>query len=591
MNSFNSFNQEPSGNAGGDEFINEIMDINEPEIPIDPALLQQHVSPSQFLPSEMEDVLVSQATGLPATATHNIQRLTLPGPAFPAASVTEPSHANASEQLQLQLERIGAVPARQPPVSIPGRSACLQCQMYQVSCSFLTEDDPSKLTYKCADCHLNNRECRTRANQLPLPARPLPRSMGIPPYTGYGSTASDALSGYQGTAYSATNVNYTAPPSENSFLPAQPGGLFPPASPAPMEDPSVPESRAVQQGILEPSRRRTHAEMQQGGDDAAARPAKRRFPGNRCYLCSKNDLNCHRLVDGDNSSGCARCQTFGLICWDFKDQRVLPTALDWAGFNASPASLFYRFCKRCQDEGWGCDRSRPCSSCRHTGHQCVEQVQGKMKTARNAFLNGTAPGQDSELYRMSLGYGPWGIGTIRPPNRPDLPGPLNVLIGNRSNRENYKQPRPEITNHLIQNNDAFVFPPPPADPNGPALQQLRGRGYPGRERTTVAYGWNSMPGGRLPPELVALPQLQQQHPQPAAAAQSGLHPAPVIPAQQVVQGQVPVRQPDPQAAPMNLQQESQAQAQVQGPDYVLDPEDIELFNALSQLQANNWQFH
>lgn len=286
-------------------------------------------------------------------------------------------------------------------------------------------------------------------------------------------------------------------------------------------------------------------------------------------MCKKNDYGCQRLVPGDYSSGCIKCQTYGLVCWDDHNERVLPTALEWAGFSTLAASLYFKFCKRCQDDGWGCDRSRPCFQCRQAGVECEEQKVTRLRTPQNAFLNATAPGQDSELYCMSLGYGPWGVGTPRPPDRPDLPGPLNVLIKFKAKGKvpPQPQPRPEITNHLLQNGGTFIYPPRPADPNDPALWQLRGRGYTNRTHTAMAYGWNATGGGRAESELVALPQLQQQ-PAPRPA-QAGLYPAPVVQAQQ----------PDPQAPQSYPQHNPQGQARTRAPRG-FGEQDLELFNRL-----------
>lgn len=70
-------------------------------------------------------------------------------------------------------------------------------------------------------------------------------------------------------------------------------------------------------------------------------------------------------------------------------------------------------------------------------------------TLKNLNSNhGTAWGVDQPLYKLALGYGPWGIGSTRPRNRPDLPGPLDgpfsILRGSRKPFEI----RQEVIDHL-----------------------------------------------------------------------------------------------------------------------------------------------
>lgn len=70
---------------------------------------------------------------------------------------------------------------------------------------------------------------------------------------------------------------------------------------------------------------------------------------------------------------------------------------------------------------------------------------------KNTFRHGTGFGTTEPRYFLAMGYGPWGIGSQRPPNRPDLPGPMDRPFFVTRGHPSEIEARPEFLNHLAAN--------------------------------------------------------------------------------------------------------------------------------------------
>ncbi len=149
--------------------------------------------------------------------------------------------------------------------------------------------------------------------------------------------------------------------------------------------------------------------------DPPGTPRRYRPVLERCLLCRQ--FGTHAFCTRTAARGCSTGARFGLTCLDAESGTVLPTDPDMAGTGTVGIQLLYERCGGCAEHDLDCDRTDPCLQCRLAESACVRQ------SGRNLIRPIDRIGLERPLYSLALGYGLDGIGSRRPPNRPDIPGP------------------------------------------------------------------------------------------------------------------------------------------------------------------------
>ncbi|KAK7444167.1 hypothetical protein CaCOL14_008468 [Colletotrichum acutatum] len=137
----------------------------------------------------------------------------------------------------------------------------------------------------------------------------------------------------------------------------------------------------------------------------------------RCTNCATNQAMCRSLTDEEDFA-CVRCTSWGLVCetpgnGSRHPSRQLPwidrKRIGWSGWTKCTANgkgMKFNGCRRCRENGYKCDRKRPCDRCVNDRAEadCDSWVMNKELVRRN----GTDGAEQPEYY-MALGYGPKGI--------------------------------------------------------------------------------------------------------------------------------------------------------------------------------------
>lgn len=169
----------------------------------------------------------------------------------------------------------------------------------------------------------------------------------------------------------------------------------------------------------------------------------------KCRTCTLNEVKnnlCTRMTMPDSSNvACDRCDRLGIECVDALDGTIFQPRMELTGTGRRNLLTFWP-CVNCETNNLCCDRSRPCAQCRTRGIECTDS-----RRAQNTFRHGTGFGTTEPRYFLAMGYGPWGIGSQRPPNRPDLPGPMDRPFFVTRGHPSEIVARPEFLNHLAVN--------------------------------------------------------------------------------------------------------------------------------------------
>ncbi|KAL2872959.1 hypothetical protein SGCOL_011906 [Colletotrichum sp. CLE4] len=137
----------------------------------------------------------------------------------------------------------------------------------------------------------------------------------------------------------------------------------------------------------------------------------------RCTNCLANQAMCRSLADEEDFA-CVRCTSWGLLCetpgnGSRHPSRQLPwidrKRVGWSGWTkctANDKGMKFRGCRRCRENGYKCDRQRPCDTCVNNRAEadCDSWVYNK-DLLRRKETNGA----EQPEYYMALGYGPRGV--------------------------------------------------------------------------------------------------------------------------------------------------------------------------------------
>lgn len=141
----------------------------------------------------------------------------------------------------------------------------------------------------------------------------------------------------------------------------------------------------------------------------------------RCTNCVTNQAMCRSLTD-EEEFACVRCTSWGLVCQmpgngSRHPSRQLPwidrKRIGWSGWTKSTANgkgMKFRGCLRCRENGYKCDRKRPCDTCVNDRAEadCDSWVMNRELVRRKG-----TDGVEQPEYYMALGYGPKGINDDR----------------------------------------------------------------------------------------------------------------------------------------------------------------------------------
>ncbi|KUI55209.1 hypothetical protein VP1G_02468 [Cytospora mali] len=170
---------------------------------------------------------------------------------------------------------------------------------------------------------------------------------------------------------------------------------------------------------------------------------------NKCRTCLLNEVKnslCSRMsVPNPGNVACDRCDRLGIECVDPVNGTIFQPRMELTGTGRRNLLTFWP-CNNCNANSLCCDRSRSCAQCRTRGIECTDA-----RRAQNTFRHGTGFGTTQPRYFLAMGYGPWGIGSQRPPGRPDLPGPMDRPFFVTRGHPGEIPARQEFLDHLAEN--------------------------------------------------------------------------------------------------------------------------------------------
>ncbi|ROW09717.1 hypothetical protein VMCG_02239 [Cytospora schulzeri] len=361
----------------------------------------------------------------------------------------------------------------------PERNFRLKCQNCQVSgedCQWCAA--PMNLHYACGNCVQKGVDCFAQVEGPPPPdnapeveAAPPPRRLGL-------AASHPAMYRAAATGQGGDNPSAAPPPAgpaqRRIRRPRAPRTRPGQASSGPSQDPPANQGAGPSASSQPGS---SGGQMQNSQLFYPVESRRRKLPGGRytqeeaplsdaerariqkrqliqanmkkCRTCTLNDVKnnlCTRMSMPDTSNvACDRCDRLGIECVDLATGTVFQPRMELTGAGRRNLLTFWP-CVNCETNNLCCDRSRPCAQCRTRGIECPES-----RRAQNTFRHGTAFGTTEPRYFLAMGYGPWGIGSQRPPNRPDLPGPMDRPFFVTRGHPSELVARPEFLNHLAAN--------------------------------------------------------------------------------------------------------------------------------------------